>query len=141
MSQVKGLRLGRLEDATDRRVELRTAIVRVRFTPVEKGRLHEITREMGLSLADYIRRVVLDRPLPSRRAIRPIPEVNQDLYVELRRIGVNLNQLAQRMNRAESPDRREILPVIEMLAGAIADIQMKVIGAGSSKEPPVGEPR
>jgi hypothetical protein len=139
MSQVKGLRLGRLEDAVDARVELRTAIVRVRFTPAEKERLDEITREMGLSLAGYIRRLVLGHRLPSRRPIRPIPEVNQDLYVELRRIGVNLNQLAQRMNRAESPDRREILPVLEMLAGAVADITMKVIGAGGHEEPPAGE--
>jgi hypothetical protein len=65
--------------------------------------------------------------------------VNQDLYVELRRIGVNLNQLAQRMNRAESPDRREILPVLEMLAGAIADITLKVIGAGGREDPSAGE--
>lgn len=140
MSQVKGLRLGRLKDAADSGVELRTAIVRVRFTPVEKARLDEITREMGLSVSGYIRRLVLDRPLPSRRPIRPIPEVNQNIYVELRRIGVNLNQLTQQMNRAESPDRRELLPVLELLAGAVADITVKVIGAGgrevSSREEP-----
>jgi hypothetical protein len=113
-------------------------MVRVRFTPVEKGRLDEITREMGLSLSGYIRRLVLDRPLPPRRPIRPIPEVNQDLYVELRRIGVNLNRLAQRKSRAESPDRQEILPVLELLAGAVADITVKVIGAGGRVESPAG---
>jgi hypothetical protein len=139
MSQVKGLRLGRLESAPNSGVEPRTAIVPVRFTPVERERLDEITREMGLSLSGYIRRLVLDHPLPSRRPIRPIPEINQDLYVELRRIGVNLNQLAQRMNRAESPDRQEILPVLELLACAVADVTMKVIGAGGTEEPPAGE--
>jgi hypothetical protein len=139
MSQVRGLRLRRLESAPDSAVEPRTAIVPVRFTPVERERLNEITREMGLSLSGYIRRLVLDHPLPPRRAIRPIPEVNQDLYVELRRIGVNLNQLAQRMNRAESPDRQEILPVLELLAGAVADVTVKVIGASDRGEAPTGE--
>jgi hypothetical protein len=43
------------------------------------------------------------------------------------------------MNRAESPDRREILPVLELLAGAVADITVKVIGAGSRDEPSAGE--
>jgi hypothetical protein len=140
MSQVKGLRLGRLEDAAGSRVGLRTAIVRVRLTEEEKGRLDQIAREMGLSLSGYFRRLALDRPLPSRRPIRPIPEVNQDLYVELRRVGVNLNQLAQRMNRAESPDRQEILPVLELLAGAVADITVKVIGAGRDEASPGESP-
>ena len=53
-------------------MELRTAIVRVRFTPAEKDRLREMTQEMGLSLAAYVRRVVLGQPLPPRRAIRSL---------------------------------------------------------------------
>jgi hypothetical protein len=49
MSPVKGLRLGRLEDAAESRVGPRTAIVPVRFTPLERERLDEITRDMGLA--------------------------------------------------------------------------------------------
>jgi hypothetical protein len=139
MSEVKGLDLERLEDTTESSDVPRTAIVPVRFTPLEKARLDEITREMGLSISGYVRLVVLGRPIPTRRAIRPIPEVNQDLYVEMRRIGVNLNEIAQRLNRTESPDRREILSVLELLAGAVADITVKVIGAGRREESPPGE--
>ena len=61
--------------------------------------------------------------------------------MELRRIGVNLNQLAQQMNRVGSPDRREILSVLELLAGAVADVTMKVIGADGGEQSTTGEQR
>jgi hypothetical protein len=49
---------------------------------------------MGLSLSAYVRQVVLSRPLPPRRAVRPIPEVNREGYASLAHALANLNQLA-----------------------------------------------
>ena len=109
-------------------VEWRTAIVRVRFTPVEKRGVEEVAREMGLSVSGYLRELVLDRPLPTRHPIRPIPEVNQHVYIELGGIAGTLRQLADRMARAQVADRQEVLPVLELLAAAVADASFKVIG-------------
>jgi hypothetical protein len=85
---------------------------------------------MGLSVSGYLRELVLGRLLPARHPIRPIPEVNQDVYVELGRIAGSLRQLADRMDRAERADRQEIRPILELLGAAVADASFKVVGVG-----------
>lgn len=106
----------------------REAIVFVRLTRQEKAELAEVARDMGLSLSAYARGVLLDRPLPPRRHRPAIPEVNRQLYVGLNRIGTNLNQMAERMNREEFPDRKEMFDILELLAQAIGDIKGELIG-------------
>src|SRR5262249_47983185 len=49
-----------------------------------------------LTVLDYLRRVALQRPLPA-----PVPAVNGPVREELRRIGVNLNQLVYRLHRGD----------------------------------------
>jgi hypothetical protein len=116
----------------------RTVIVRIRFTPNEKSRLELVAREMGLSLSGYLRQLALGRPLPARRPIRPIPNVNQQVYFELSRVAASLDQLAQKMDRAQLADRQQVLPVLELLAGAIADLRQNVIGVTTEVMPDEG---
>jgi hypothetical protein len=148
MGRLKGLWRRAGTAAAD--VEWRTAIVRVRFTPVERGRLEEVAREMSLSVSGYLRTLVLGGPLPARHPIHPIPEVNQDVYVELGRIAGGLRPLANRMDRAEPAVRQEILPVLELLGAGVADASFKVprtisarqsAGAGIQRSPRVTSER
>jgi hypothetical protein len=123
-------RLAQLGLAFGRRREVRGAVVRVCLTDAERERIAEVAREMGLSLSTYCRRVLLDRPLPPRRAVRPIPEINQQACVELSRIGTNINQLAERANSGHFPERRLIVNALELLARAVADVKAHLIGIG-----------
>jgi hypothetical protein len=126
--------------ALGRRQEARGAIVRVCLTEAEREGITEVAREMGLSLSAYCRRVLLDRPLPPRRAVRPIPELNQQACVELNRIGSNINQLAERANSGQFPERKRIVDALELLARAIADVKTHLIGIGEQAAPPGEDP-
>jgi hypothetical protein len=133
-------RLTQLGLAFGRRQEVRGAIIRVCLTDAERERIAEVAREMGLSLSAYCRRVLLDRPLPPRRAVRPIPELNQQACVELNRIGTNINQLAERANSGHFPERKRIVDALELLARAIADVKTHLIGIGEPAAPAEEEP-
>src|SRR5262245_35827075 len=74
----------------------RAAIVPVRLTDGERDQLAEVARDLGISLSTYIRQAALSRPLPPRRAVRPIPEINRDTYHDLSKIGADLNAIARR---------------------------------------------
>jgi len=96
-------------------------IVPVRFTRGERDQLDLTARDFGLRLSPFIRRTVLDRPLPPRRHHRPVPEINRLTYVELNRIGGNLNQLVRNLHVVGGPAvtaekyRRELLQLGEVL--------------------------
>jgi len=56
--------------------------------------LDELAGNMRTST--YVRQCALGRP-PLR-----VPEVNREVYVELQRIGINLNQISKHLNTAPS---------------------------------------
>jgi hypothetical protein len=108
---------------------LRTAIVPVRLAESERDQLAEVAREMGLSLSTYVRQVVLARPLPPRRALRPIPEINREVYLVLGRVAANLNQIARRMNeRGGGASNADVLKVLRLLAELVGTVRVEVIG-------------
>jgi non-ribosomal peptide synthetase component F len=111
--------------------------VRIWVTPAERDQLAEVARDMALPLSSYLRRMVLDQPLPPpRERLRPIPEVNRETYVTLGRLGSNLNQIARRMNehRGGDGDAAAVLKVLDHLADALVQIRTEVIGAGHRSE-------
>lgn len=73
----------------------RTRIASVRFEPAEYRRLQEAALERGLSLSEILRRASLDRDLPEQRA----PLMDALTILELRHIGVNLNQAVAHFHR------------------------------------------
>src|SRR2546422_7657557 len=75
----------------------RDAIVPVRLTEGERDQLAEVARDLGISLSTYIRQAVLSRPLPPRRAVRPIPEVNRETYHALGHLAADVNAMVRRM--------------------------------------------
>ena len=85
------------------------------LTVAEKARVREAARRGGLSISEYVRRRTLGRPVTSR--------VDADAERQLRRIGVNLNQLARIANAAgqveRSPDLDALLAEVRRAIGVL----------------------
>ncbi len=69
--------------------------VTVRFRTSEYKRIEGESFTVALSTAEYIRRKVLETPLPSPR----LPELNQSVCLELGKIGNNINQLVHLLHQ------------------------------------------
>ncbi len=113
-------------------------IVPVRLTRAERDHLDLSARDVGLRLSPFIRRILLDRPLPPRRQYRPIPEINRQAYVELNRIGGNLNLLVRNLQAVSGPEvtvqacRHELLELGE----ALIRMQRQLAAIDLPDEPP-----
>lgn len=70
--------------------KIRKHVLPVRLNDADLLDLHEKSQRMNLSYSTFIRDAGLGRELP-----RPIPKINLDTYMELSRLGRNLNQLVK----------------------------------------------
>jgi hypothetical protein len=99
-------RADRVELTTSLRQELREVVpekledysekITIRVTPSEKQKL--LARCQGIKVSSYIRAGLFDYPMPRPRQVVPI--VTRQMYVELNRIGHNLNQQTRSINEA-----------------------------------------
>jgi hypothetical protein len=123
---------GSTEKQGDKRITARprrAAIVPVRLTEGERDQLADVARDLGLSVSTYMRQVVLSRPLPPRRAVRPIPEVNRETYQALGRLAGDLNAMARRMTEhRREPNSREVLEALELVARFVGCVRAEVLG-------------
>jgi hypothetical protein len=107
----------------------RSAIVPVRLTEAERDQLAEVARDLGVSLSTYMRQVVLARPLPPRRAVRPIPEVNRETYHALGRVAADLNAIARRWaEHRRAAGTAEILEAVELLTRLLGTVRAELLG-------------
>ena len=99
--------------------------VHMLLTVAEKARVREAARRGGLSISEYVRRRTLGRPVTSR--------VDADAERQLRRIGVNLNQLARVANAAGQVKRgADLDALVDEIRRAIGVLQG---GESSPSEP------
>ena len=113
----------------------RAAIVPVRLTEGERDQLAEVARDLGISLSTYMRQAVLSRPLPPRRAVRPIPEVNRETCHALGRLAADVNAIARRMaERRREPGAPEVLEVLELVTRFVGTVRAEVLGTTLSAE-------
>ena len=92
----------------------RGAKVEVRVSAAEKAGLQCSAREAGLTVSEYVRRRSLGQPVVAR--------ADRETRVLLRRIGVNLNQLARVANTsgataASGPLEEALAELRDVLAG------------------------
>lgn len=94
----------------------RGAKVEVRVSAAEKADLRGSAREAGLTVSEYVRRRSLGQPVVAR--------ADRETRVLLRRIGVNLNQLARAANDsgAAVPERQ--------LGDALGELRRVLAGLG-----------
>ncbi len=113
----------------------RDAIVPVRLTEGERDQLAEVARDLGISISTYIRQAVLSRPLPPRRAVRPIPEVNRETYHALGRLAADVNVIARRMaERRREPGATEVLEALELVTRFLGTVRAEVLGTSLTTE-------
>ncbi len=113
----------------------REAIVPVRLTEGERDQLAEVARDLGISLSTYVRQAVLSRPLPPRRAVRPIPEVNRETYHALGRLAADVNVIARRMaERRREPGATEVLEALELVTRSHGTVRAADLGTTLSPE-------
>lgn len=91
-----------------------------RFTEAEIARLNSHAKAAGRTLSDYVRTRLLDgdRPESGRRSREPLPSSRSEfalrsLAEQMRRVGVNLNQIAHRMNEQRVPPPPELTMVLD----------------------------
>lgn len=113
----------------------RATVVPVRLTLGERDLLADTARDLGMSISTYIRQVVLSRPLPPRRAVRPIPEVNRETYHALGRVGGLLNQIAHRLNERRGEESTDdLVEVLDTVARLLSAVRAEVLGLGTGGE-------
>lgn len=118
--------------------EVASKVITARVTPAEYEQAQKIKGEQSWS--HWFRREILGKDVaaPSRP---PVPEVNRQLYLELGRIGNNLNQQAKACHIALQ--QGQSLPVNPETIAAVADkvnqVRLALLGA-SSLEPDDAEP-
>ena len=90
----------------------------VRVTAAERVHVEELAARAGLPVTDFCRRATLGQRVHAPRA-----GVDETALVALNRIGVNLNQIAHRLNAGgRKPPHlddvlREVLAAVERVAG------------------------
>lgn len=99
--------------------EKRGRVTGVRLSPVEHDALLSRASVSGLSLSEYLRLAGLHRPLPS--PARPLSAANTsfELIEQLRRVGVNLNQLT-RLSHIDAVHHAELADALAELRGLLA---------------------
>lgn len=92
---------------------LKASVIRIRITEDELGKIQQAADLSGVSVSAYVRNAALGHPMPKA----PAPKINQDLFLELGRIGNNVNQIAHALNQFHGvyPDQAKITDAISDL--------------------------
>jgi hypothetical protein len=90
--------------------DLRSETIRFTATPAEYVRIHQNAAAAGLSLSDFARK----RVLSGKTVLRQTRALEPDLYDQLRRIGVNLNQAVRFLHAF-----KEVPPELAATAAAV----------------------
>jgi Bacterial mobilisation protein (MobC) len=109
---------------------VRTKIMQIRVSEVEFEMIHEKASQAGLSCSELFRRNALLRPLPKR-----VAKIAVQTYVELGKIGNNINQLTFAANTAILLGQKLTVNVDELsaLLELLHQIRREITGCNSSQ--------
>jgi hypothetical protein len=97
----------------------RNRLLSCRLTAAELRRLQKTAHAASLTLSDFIRAVLVNRSVTVTQHVRTF---DGELYEELRRIGVNLNQAVHRLHTTGHAP-----PELSRAAAAVEKAVMKLI--------------
>jgi hypothetical protein len=108
--------------------EKRNNVFRLRLTSLEREQWEAMAEAVGLgnNLSKFVRHCVEKRSLPA-----PIPQINEQTYWELGKIGVNLNQITHAINLAVKEGSLVAVdprPEIEAIHTALDEIRLQLLG-------------
>ncbi|MBJ7532937.1 plasmid mobilization relaxosome protein MobC [Rhodomicrobium vannielii ATCC 17100] len=111
--------------AKSRKPKVRTKLVSIRVTERDHELLFERAQKAGFTLSEFARAKLLCDPTPPTRPVAPedisteatvplSPEAYaaRQLADQVRRIGINLNQIAHRLNMLDQPMPSELPPLL-----------------------------
>ena len=110
--------------ARPRQGEVRDQRVNFRLTLEEALALRERAARAGQSVSHYARAAALARPAEPRRGRRPYA-MEPASFHQIRLLGVNLNQIARRLNAQDIPPPPELAPLLAEIHAALR----KALGA------------
>ncbi len=86
---------------SDRRV----VQINIRLTIAENEKVTRQASNSGLSAANWIRKKIFTGKFPPQK----LSALDNAVYLELKKIGVNLNQVTHRINKGETPKEYQTL--------------------------------
>lgn len=104
--------------------QIRNKNIVVRVSEEEYKRIEELAKEKGLTKSDFIRKTIL-KVKPVRKEKVKCKEI-KELLLEVKRIGINLNQLAKLGNfllKREDLTTEEVLIHLEKIANSLEEIE------------------
>ncbi len=90
--------------------------------------LDNLAKLYNLSKSDAFRRVLKHLPMP-----RSLTDAKT--YRELRRIGVNVNQIAKALNSGDDPGHAAMLQVLRDLDAHLEEVELHLMGTPLEEEP------
>jgi hypothetical protein len=75
--------------------DLKMLQINIRVTLEEQLQIEEYSKSYGMSVTHYVRIRSLKKQLPKYS----MPSINRNLFIQLSRIGSNLNQLTKKVNQ------------------------------------------
>jgi hypothetical protein len=90
--------------------DLKMLQINIRVTLEEQLQIEEYSKSYGLSVTQFIRIRSLKKQLPKNS----IPSINRELFIQLCRIGNNLNQLTKKANQNHPDVKGLYLELLEL---------------------------
>jgi hypothetical protein len=97
-------------------------VMAIRLTPAERTRVEVKAAEAGIPPATFVRQAALNKVVSPPAQI---PEVNRETYLELAKIGGNLNQIAHHLNAGVVTGIDEAF--VRHLADVVKNLALRVI--------------
>jgi hypothetical protein len=91
----------------------RVVQVNIRLTQCEGDKINTFAESAGLSPANWIRYKIFTGKFPQAKA----SPLDATIFRELQRIGININQIAHKLNSGEFPS--ELRPVVNDLSALL----------------------
>jgi hypothetical protein len=109
---------------------VRTKIMQIRVSEVELEMIHSRASQAGLSCSELFRRNALLRPLPKRTT-----KIAIQTYIELGKIGNNINQLTKAANTAIAYLQKPRIDIdkLEALGELLHQIRREITRCDSSQ--------
>lgn len=97
--------------------EKRDQVLHFRLTKSEKA---ELINKVDGNLSDWIRELVLSGKPKKTRKAKP---VNKELLYELNRIGVNINQIAKRLNQFDDLEKIDVILSLQSIEESMKELR------------------